>query len=334
MACSAFSLLALSGVFAWSGASAGTSEDEWLSFPSPSGVVRIHRDCVHHVEGVFHVANSAAGDTLSAESPSGEGVTATKVLSPCPHLPRRLNASAQITPQRLGYYSDWAAYAQSTHMEGFGLMSSEWTVPAAPASTGPIPGMSSAYLFNGLENSGGHSGTATFIMQPVLSYGKSGCILNPINFFQWHFISFLVTDAGRAYCGSRLSVEEGEQLRGSMRLGTDGRRWTIEAKRLKTNQTSTYSTDLGGKKANAAYATLETMVNYNCKAFPASGSTTFGKNVLADMAGRDVNTEWVKKVPHTECGQRVDVDESGNVKIAWNTVGAGDIESPELPVVV
>lgn len=243
-----------------------------------------------------------------------------EAVPPCPHAPRRLNSTAarRAGLAANGYYSDWAAYAQTTHPDGFGYMASDWSVPKAPSSTGPVPGMSSSYLFNGLENSGGRVGTATFILQPVLSYGKSGCVVNPLNFFQWHLISFLVTNAGRAYCGARLSVQEGEQVRGVMRLGEDGQTWTVESMRLSNNQTSTYSIRMNQSKADTAYLTLETMINYSCKAFPASGSVTFARNLLADASGRSLEPTWAKKILHTECSQRVSFGADGSVTIAWD----------------
>merc|ERR1712107_544574 len=146
------------------------------------------------------------------------GISEPRFLPPCPHGLRWLNTpnesavkqlpliAAGVEDQTPNYYSDWVAYVQHTHNDGFGRMSSEWTVPSPPQSTGPVPGMSSVYFFNGLEDSGGTPGTATFILQPVLSYGKSGCIIDPLLFFQWHFTSFHVTNAGRAYCGARLAV--------------------------------------------------------------------------------------------------------------------------------
>lgn len=246
----------------------------------------MHRDCVHDAEEESHVEHG-----------------------PCPHAPYFERPTVNGTAAGINeprYYSDWAVYAQYTDSGGFSFMSSDWTVPKAPTSTGPVPGMSSAYLFNGLEDSGGKAGTAQFILQPVLSYGKSGCIVNPANFFHWSLTSFHVTAAGRAYCGARLTVEEGEQLRGIMRA--DGDAWTIESTRLGRNETSRHTVSLAGKRAaDTAYVTLETMVNYGCDAFPASGSTTFTNIVLRDAQGEHVRPTWLPMVEHTECNQGVDV---------------------------
>ena len=39
-------------------------------------------------------------------------------------------------------------------------------------------------LVAGLEDGGGHHGASTLILQPVLQYGKSGCVLNPLSWGQ------------------------------------------------------------------------------------------------------------------------------------------------------
>lgn len=282
-------------------------EFQWLPFPTASGTWLVHQDCVHRMDADFHVESLTGRDRLSRG-----GARDPVDLLPCPHAPRWLNAS------RLSYYSDWVAFAHYTLKGGFGYMSSDWTVPQAPKSTGPVPGISSVYFFNGLEDSGGKPGTATYILQPVLSYGKSGCIIDPLLFFQWHLVSFYVTSAGRAYCSPRLHVEVGERVRGVMRLGNDGTTWTVESTRLVNNQTSTNSVNLNGKIADTAYLTLETMVNYGCNAFPASGSLTFANNRLADRGALAVTPKWSTKVYHSECNQNVVATADGSVTISWD----------------
>jgi len=46
-------------------------------------------------------------------------------------------------------------------------MSSKWTVPANPKKWGPA-GLSSVYIFNGLEDGGGVHGAGSLILQPVV----------------------------------------------------------------------------------------------------------------------------------------------------------------------
>jgi len=328
----------VSGNLAWESSSKNQTisdvEDvEWLPFPTRSGMLLIHPSCVHRLDQEFHVesAEGIGGDLLSV---GGQQHNSEPLfLPPCSHGFRWFNNSNDNTirqsPMLAGaknatpsYYSDWVAYVQHTLKDGFGRMSSEWTVPPPPQSTGPVPGMSSVYFFNGLEDSGGKPGTATFILQPVLSYGKSGCIIDPLFFFQWHFTSFHVTNAGRAYCGARLAVEEGERLRGVMQLNDDGQTWKVESTRLVNNETSAYKVNLKGLRADTAYLTLETMITYSCKAFPSGGSLTFTQNALADRSGKKVSPlPWLKKLDHTECKQQVFVNGDGAVTISWNTAG-------------
>lgn len=65
----------------------------------------------------------------------------------------------------------------------------------------------------GLEDGGGHSGEASLILQPVLSYGKSGCVLNPLHFADWWLTSFYVSGSGRAHCGKNVGpLDQGERV--------------------------------------------------------------------------------------------------------------------------
>lgn len=290
------------------------TSDIWQPFPTPQGIVYIHKDCIHHVADTFHVAAvHGEGDNLT--TPDG-----SSVMPPCPHEPRRLESSQKV--DEVKYYSDWAAYAVDTHSGGYGYMSSDWKVPKAPSSTGPVPGISSSYLFNGLEDGMATRGQASYIMQPVLSYGKSGCIINPLSFFQWHLVSFYVTGAGRAYCGAKMAVKEGEIVRGSMALDGSSNTWRIDSVRLSTNQTSTHSVTLD-KNPDSAYITLETMVNYGCKDFPSSGSVDFVNNVLKDRSGKTVSPSWKPLIRHSECNQAVKFSGS-DVTISWNTQANSD----------
>jgi len=305
-----------SGAVAGELGAAAPAADDWAPFPSAHGLLWVHRGCIHQAGEHFHVGPARLEGALASPTVTLASSGEQLAHPPCPHAARWENATS--SPGHPAYYSDWAAYAQATHApDGFGYMSSDWEVPAAPKSSGPVPGMSSAYVFNGLEDGSGKHGAASFILQPVLSYGKSGCVLDPLNFFSWHFTSFYVTQAGRAYCGRRLQVEEGEVLRGVMRL--QGTTWTVESVRLKNNETSSYSVDLGGKVADAAYLTLESMINYGCNNFPASGSVTFSSNVLKDVHGNTVTPSWTRMLRHTECNERVEVSDGGSVTLSWDT---------------
>lgn len=295
-------------------AEAGTAEDDWLSFPSRHGAVLVHRHCVHHIKESFHVEPDSSGGDILAR---GDTLDA---LPPCPHAPRWLSMTSEAATGRavgVSYYSDWVGYAVTTG--NFGFMSSDWVVPAAPKSTGPVPGISSVYFFNGLEDGGGVHGKSSYVLQPVLTYGKSGCVIDPLHFFQWHFVSFSVTGSGRAYCGKRLSVKEGERIRGIMKLEDDKKTWTTLSIRLSNNETSMQSTNLGDKQPNAAYLTLEAMINYNCQTFPPGGAVTFESNILKDRAGKRIYPSWQKLLRHTECKQQVEFGSDGAVTIAWDS---------------
>ena len=127
--------------------------------------------------------------------------------------------AAQNAP--LSYYSDWVAYAKNPHASGVGGMTSDWIVPEAPTSRGPAPPLiaSSIYIFNGIEDGMGIRDNASVILQPVLQYGKSGCLLNPAKQHDWYLTSYLVTGAGRAHCGTNLGpLSPGEKVRGTMTL--------------------------------------------------------------------------------------------------------------------
>ena len=153
-------------------------EDEWILMPDGR---EYHHSCVYRYEtSLFEDAQN---------------------LKPCGYEPR----------QRvdLGYYSDWSVYAKAVELKDhFSYLTSKWIVPETPKSTGPA-GMSSVYYFNGLEDGSGTHGNASFILQPVLQYGKSGCVIDPLLWHQWHLSAYLVDGDGRAHCGPRLKVETG-----------------------------------------------------------------------------------------------------------------------------
>ena len=287
--------------FALLACAAAFDGDEWL--PMPDGRL-YHHSCVHRQD-------------------DGKAVVPGS-LPPCPYAPRR--APAPVEESGVSYYSDWAVYAQMASKNGFSLMSSTFSVPPAPQSRGPA-GLSSVYLFNGLEDGGGHHGAASLILQPVLQYGKSGCVLNPLSWAQWHWVAFLVDGSGRAFCGKILKVEEGEELVGNMTLQSataTQQTWEVRAARPKTGEASTHIVQLDNKVLNAAYVTLEVMICYSCKAYPDTPQTTFSSNVLLDGAGKRIPvgvgpTTWTPMARHTECGQQAvpATDGSGDVSLQY-----------------
>eukprot|EP00420_Gonyaulax_spinifera_P014507 CAMPEP_0197897312 /NCGR_PEP_ID=MMETSP1439-20131203/42113_1 /TAXON_ID=66791 /ORGANISM="Gonyaulax spinifera, Strain CCMP409" /LENGTH=281 /DNA_ID=CAMNT_0043517933 /DNA_START=60 /DNA_END=901 /DNA_ORIENTATION=+ len=251
-------------------------------------------ECVHWPGEHFRVRSLPGGQgDVMQHVQTGEEVR----LPPCPTRPAPATTSASPGSSGLSdaaplrYYSDWVVDTVSVH-DSIGKLVSNWTVPPAPKSRGPLPGMSSVYLFNGLEDSGGKPGVATMILQPVLSYGKSGCVLNPLA--GWKFTAFQVTQAGRAYCGSSISVSEGDQLQGRMER-TDQDSWLVTADaghrgRSVHQLTANFS-------ATAAYLTLEGMVIYSCAAFPGTGVAFVG-NSIADTSGKELVPSWRTEVRH------------------------------------
>merc|ERR1711871_1323198 len=200
---------------------------------------------------------------------------------------------------------------------GYTGMNSTWKVPPVPKSKGPL-GLSSVYISNGLEDGGGHH-NASLILQPVLSYGKSGCVLNPLHWGEWSFLSFLVSGSGRAHCGKRISVKEGDVLQGSM-LNLGDNQWQVTSYVPSSNEKSIYTSQLGPDVTiNAAYLTLEGMIIYSCAAFPG-GQTSFYDNTLCKSSKECDHSSfgWVKYLNHTECNQDVQVDSNtGDVTIIY-----------------
>eukprot|EP00947_MAST-08B_sp_MAST-8B-sp1_P005757 g5757.t1 len=214
-----------------------------------------------------------------------------------------------MADQPLGYYSDWSVYAEHAEPSaGLSYMSSAWKVPAKPQKSGPA-GLSAVYFFNGLEDGGGKHGNASLILQPVLSHGRSGCVVNPLAWGDWHMGAFLVDGSGRAHCGKAIKVSEGDTVVGNMTL-TDSatNTWSVTAGSSSSSTVSKYTAALGSSvKINAAYLTLEGMVIYNCQSYPAGGGTEFTANVLKDGSGASVQPRWTPMVRHSECGQGVQV---------------------------
>jgi len=227
---------------------------------------------------------------------------------------------------RLGlasYYSSWIVDAVSTHTS-FGGMTSNWTVPRAPKSRGPVPGMSSVYLFNGLEDGGGVPGASTMILQPVLSHGKSGCVLDPLA--GWRFTAFYVTGSGRAYCGRAIAVSEGDRLQGRMELAEGSQdTWVITAD-AGSKGVSSYTASLPGLVMDAAYIVLEGMVVYSCDALPRE-AVEFTANALRDAQGHAVTPAWQPQVRHPECAPKASIA-GHDVRLEWSSSASVALQKP------
>lgn len=288
-------------------------------FPMPNGK-NYHIDCIHQYEEKHQIYLDEMQNETRVQFANGTVIT----HSPCPHIPSNIHPASYQVFKKPEYYSDWAAYAQTTHLEGYGQMISKWTVPVPPTSQGPLPPLisSSIYLFNGLEDGSGHAGSASVILQPVLQYGKSGCLVDPRKFKDWYFTAYLVTEAGRAYCGPNIGpLHPGEILQGNMtKVNTLNNTWQVQAKRLSTQEVSKETVNLGTTRTiDAAYLTLEAMIIYGCDAYPHSGNVTFDHNVLKDQDINPIIPKWEKKIRHSECDQNVQIGQSAEpITITWD----------------
>jgi len=245
--------------------------------------------------------------------PGGEGDVIVRKNGGRMELPRCTStAPVDEGEGRLGYYSSWIVDAVAAPGP-IGSMVSNWTVPMEPASRGPVPGMSSAYIFNGLEDGAGKRGASTMILQPVLSYGKSGCVLDPLA--GWRFTSFHVTGAGRAYCGPSLRVRRGDSLQGRMELVAQDT-WRIVAD-AGPRGASMHTAVLPNITVDSAYLALEGMVVYSCAALPGEG-VAFTGNALAAPGGRPLQPCWHGEVRHPECRPRTQIHAGGDVEMAWD----------------
>ena len=157
-------------------------------------------------------------------------------------------------------------------------------------------------------------------MQPVLQYGKSGCLNNPLLWHEWHMTSYFVTGAGRAYCGKRLAVKTGQTVVGNMTK--DGDSWTVvSAVEGEGDAISTYTVSPSAisNAPTTAYLTLEGMLVYSCNTFPSSGAIRFFDNIVGSGQQKErVNSGWQAKIRHSECQQNVKIDGDGGVTVVWN----------------
>jgi hypothetical protein len=270
-----------------------------------------HKTCVHHHDDTFHVERLPEKRSLLTKK------STSVLLPPCPY-PSLLSLKDVATESPQHYYSDWSVYAQTATTTSFNFMTSTWQVPPIPTNHGPFD-LSSVYLFNGLEDGAGHHGNATLILQPVLQYGKSGCLINPTKWTSWQAGSYLVDGNGRAHCGKTFPVSVNDTVVGTMtKQSGNSNTWTVTTSGGPNNATSTYTSSLGNKIINAAYLTLEGMVIYNCQTYPSGGGVSFTNIELKNDQGEQIKgTVWTPEIRHDECGQSVAVVSSDQVELEW-----------------
>ena len=229
---------------------------------------------------------------------------------------------ASTGPENLKYYSDWSVYAQTAGPK-YNFMTSTCRF-LLHQSQGPPRAVLSAPLQR-FRDGGGVHGKASLILQPVLLFGKSGCVLNPADWGQWNLQSYLVDGNGRAHCGKRIKVHPGQTVIGTMQQQQGNNTWLVESIAVgengAPNQTSSYVGDLADKYINSAYVTLEGMVIYNCATYPPNNGVTFKEVLVGTAAGGVVaKTSWTSMVRHSECNQRtVESDNGRDVTLLWNS---------------
>jgi hypothetical protein len=263
-----------------------------------------HESCIHtHSE--TNIDLSTLDDDLKA---------------PCPHPKigfqelETIDFQTNEASSNLGfqYYSNWIAYSGYTHEEELGFMTSTWKVPGSPPSLTPL--LTTLFFFNGLEE---ELHNTSCIIQPVLSYGFSGCG----GWDDWRVTAFVVSDAGRAHCGSMYAVKTGDVIRGNMtRLDTGD--WVTTAEVLSANPVKVSSITSKPKGLlRFACLTMEGIRIYSCGAFPNDGKLDFYDVEVRDREGQKLGVEslWQSTVTHAECGQSVAINrESGVVSISYS----------------
>ena len=139
-------------------------------------------------------------------------------------------------------------------------------------------------------------------------------------------MSYLVSGSGRAHCGKRIKVDDGDDIVGTM-IDKGNNNWEVDALHVQSNTKSSYVSKLSDEKTiDAAYITLEGMIIYNCDVFP-KGTTTFFDNELRTASGGRLNIgentqdtiKWTPVVKHNECKQNALVGYGSNVTIVYKS---------------
>ena len=166
--------------------------------------------------------------------------------------------------------SSWVAFAGHTIKEEYDSVTSTFVVPPAPHDPKYI---TTLFFFNGLQDQPSGGG-ATYILQPVLQYGKSGCGGGGY----WSIAAFYVSASGRAYCGKTYKVHQGDVINANMTKSEDGQ-WTVVAEDVTNNQVSSYTAEQVTTPAIYACITMEGIVVYvlpiNTNSVPTNAVRSF-----------------------------------------------------------
>ena len=131
----------------------------------------------------------------------------------------------------------------------------------------------------------------------------------------------MVSDAGRAHCGSMYAVKTGDVIRGNM-TRLDSGEWVTTAEVLSSNpvKVSSITTKPAGI-LRFACLTMEGIRIYSCGAFPNDGKLDFYDVEVRDRQGQvlGVDSLWESTVTHSECSQSVEINrQSGVVSILYS----------------
>ena len=96
--------------------------------------------------------------------------------------------------------------------------------------------------------------------------------------------------------------------------------WEVTSKTIgrKKDSVSKYGASLKDREINAAYATVEGMIIYDCHAYPTNDGINFTQNNLSLGDGTKVTASWTPEVRHSECGQKVTSTSNGDVYLHIN----------------
>jgi len=169
---------------------------------------------------------------------------------------------------------------------------------------------------------------STVKLQPILQWGKSGCLRNPEDWEAWNVISYL-TSGGRFHCGGRVPAKAGHRVVTKIKESETVRGdWEVEASTEEKHKElrSRYTLRLPKKdEIDAAYINIELLRLYSCKTYPGTPNghgVKFEHNRLKfgnftevpDIAGG-----WVTHVPNKYCNQGVRIGAfSGDVELYWD----------------
>ena len=214
------------------------------------------------------------------------------------------------------YYSGWVEWGGYLVHDNITEMTASWVVPPPPPHYNIL---TTVFLFAGLEEKG-HGMGSTDIIQPVLQYGHSGCGGGD----HWSVASFYVPGI-IAHCGKVLRVKQGDTVFANMSYNHGDDTWTVTSV-VRGVSGVVQESVLRVKVAHAyhwASLTLEGIRVYHCTAYPGGNSTLF-TNATMKVLGSSVTPHWKSAVDYHDCGQTVEIEEEGNVRLFYNSTNSED----------